>query len=324
MSVAGDQLQEPRQLHRTRTGRTDMRRWRIWVAAPSPHLRGVVLATAGALCLVPDTTFIRLANAGNLQVAFWRSLFIGLALTSLVAARHRTRTLLAYRAIGALGLTVGLLWGTGLLLFVYAVNHTAVANVLVILATMPLFAALFTRLFIGETIHRRTWLAMLAVAGGVALTFASALRLGGLDGNLAALAVAAVMGGNLTLIRRAGGIDMVPAISLAGFVAAGLVLASAWPVGISTHDYVVIGANGLVFMPAAFVLGAVSTRFLPSPQVSLLLMLETVLGPLLAWVVVHEQPPPLAAVGGVLVVATLTIHFGAALREEKRVAEMPA
>jgi drug/metabolite transporter (DMT)-like permease len=281
------------------------------------HVRGVVLATAGALCLVPDTTFIRLANAADLQIVFWRSLFIGLALVGLVAARHRRGTILAYRAIGKAGVTVGVMWGVGLVLFVYAVNNTAVANVLVILTTMPLFAALFTRVLIGEMIHRRTWLAILAAGGGVMLTFASALRLGGLDGNLAALAVAVVMAGNLTVIRRSGGIDMVPALSLAGFVAAALVLAGAWPLVVSLHDYMIIAANGLVFVPAAFALLAAGTRLLPSPQVSLLLMLETVLGPLLAWIVVHEQPPPLAAVGGMIVVTTLAMHFLATLREEQ-------
>jgi drug/metabolite transporter (DMT)-like permease len=284
----------------------------------SSHVRGAMLAAAGALCLVPDTTFIRLADAPGLQIVFWRSLFIGVALVGLVAARHRRDTVRAYRAIGKPGVAVGVMWGVGLVLFVYAVNNTAVANVLVILTTMPLFAALFTRLLIGEMIHRRTWLAMLAAGGGVTLTFASALRLGGLDGNLAALAVAIVMAGNLTVIRRSGGIDMVPALSLAGFVAAALVLASAWPVAISLHDYMVIAANGLVFVPAAFALLAAGTRLLPSPQVSLLLMLETVLGPLLAWIVIHEQPPPLAAVGGVIVVTTLAMHFLAALREERR------
>lgn len=283
----------------------------------SSQLRGILLVTAAAFCLVPDTTLIRLADAGDAQIVFWRSLFIGLALVGLVVVRHGTRTALAYRAIGRAGAVVALLWGTSLVLFVYAVNHTAVANVLVILSTMPLFAALFTRLLIGEAIHPRTWLAMLAAASGVVLTFGSALRLGGVDGNLAALGVAAAMGANITVIRRSGPTDMVPAISLAGFVAAGLALTSAWPVGISLHDVVVIGANGLVLVPAAFVLLAAGSRFLPSPQVSLLMMLETIFGPLLAWAVVHEQPPPLAAVGGALVVGTLSWHFFVALRDER-------
>lgn len=276
-----------------------------------------MLVTAAALCLVPDTTLIRLADAADLQIVFWRSLFIGLALFGLVAVRHRAHTALAYRAIGFPGVLVGLSWGCGLVLFVYAVNHTAVANVLVILSTMPLFAALFTRLLIGEAIHRRTWLAMLAAASGVVLTFGSALRLGGVDGNLAALGVAAAMGANITVIRRSGGTNMVPAISLAGFVAAAVALPSAWPVGISLHDFVVIGANGLVLVPAAFVLLAAGSRFLPSPQVSLLMMLETIFGPLLAWAVIDEQPPPLAVLGGTVIVGTLALHFLATFREER-------
>lgn len=275
----------------------------------------MLLAGGGAVCLVPDATFIRLSDAGDLQTVFWRSLFIGISLVLVTVARHGTGTVCAYRSMGRPGTLVSLLWGLQLLLFVYAVNHTAVANALVILATAPFCAALFTRLLIGEAIHARTWLAMAAAIGGVVLTFASALRLGGMDGNLAALGVAVAMGLNFTVIRRAGRVDMVPAVSLAGFVAAAVALPVAWPVGITARDAVVIGVMGLVLVPAAFTLLTLGSRYVPSPEVTLLMTIETVFGPILAWTVVDEAPPPLALVGGAIVVATLVLHSRAALRQ---------
>lgn len=279
----------------------------------SSHLAGVLMVATGTLCLVPDATLIRLADAGDWQVVFWRSLFISLSLVGVVATRHGTGTGAAYRAIGVPGVLVAGSWAAGLILFVYAITHTAVANALVILATAPFLAALFTRLLIGEPIRARTWLAMAAVAGGVTLTFASALRLGGLDGNLAALGVAAALGLNLTLIRRAGSVDMLPAMSLAGFIAAGAVLPVAWPVGVGAVDVVVIAAMGLILVPAAFTLFALGTRYLTSPEVTLLMTLETVLGPLLAWAVIGEPPPSLALLGGAIVVAALVVHSLAAI-----------
>lgn len=283
--------------------------------ASSSHLRGILIVAAGAFCLVPDGTLIRLADASDLQIMFWRALMLGLSIGGVVAWRHRAQTLQAYRAIGRTGLLVGLTWGLALVSFVYSINHTEVANTLVIIATTPFIAALFTRRLIGEPIHRHTWLAMLAVVGGMALTFAGALHLESpISGNLAAVAVATALGLNLTLIRRAGEVDMLPALSIAGLVAAAVTLPVAWPVGVTGRDVLVIGAMGGVLLPAAFTLFTIGTRYLPSPEVSLLMTLETVFGPLLAWLVVDEAPPPFAVAGGAVVIATLVLHSLAMLR----------
>lgn len=275
---------------------------------PISRARGIVLVTVGALCLVPDATLVRLADAPDFRIVFWRTSGIGVALMGVVLQRHRGSVVDAYRGIGRTGLAVSVLWGFALVLFVYSINHTAVANTLVIIATAPFLAGFFTWLLIGEPIATRTKLATVATLGGIALTFASALQLGGWSGNLAALGVAAALGLNLTLIRRAGDVDMLPAISIAGFIAALVALPAAWPVGIGLHDVVVIGAMGLVLVPAAFTLFTLGARHLPSPEVTLLLTLETVLGPLLAWVVIGESPPPFAVAGGTVVVVTLLVH----------------
>lgn len=277
------------------------------------HRRGVVLAAAGALCLVPDATLVRLVDAGDLPTTFWRALFVGCMLLGVTGLRYRGGTRRAYRTIGRSGLLVSGAMTVGLVGFVYSVNHTAVANTLVILATSPFFAALFTRLLIGEPVPVRTWVAMALAAGGVAVTFGSSVEAGGTSGNLVAIAVAAAMGFNLTMVRRAGPVDMAPAYSLGGFAGAAVLLPSAWPVGVSARDLLLLGAMGLV-LASAFTLLALGTRYIPSPEAVLLLMLETVLGPMLAWLVVGEAPPRLAAVGGAVVLLTLAGNAWAGLR----------
>lgn len=277
-----------------------------------------MLAAAGALCLVPDATLVRLVDASDVPTTFWRALFMACALFAVTALRHRGGTGRAYRAIGWSGLLVSGTMTVGVVGFVYSVNHTAVANTLVILATSPLFAALFTRLLIGEPVPARTWVAMAMAAGGVTVTFGTSLEAGGTSGNLVAIAVAAAMGFNLTVVRRAGRVDMAPAYSLGGFAAAVVALPLAWPVGISVRDLMLTGAMGLV-LASAFTLLALGTRYIPSPEAVLLLMLETVLGPMLAWLVVGEAPPSLAVVGGAIVVVTLGGNAWAGLRSDQPV-----
>jgi drug/metabolite transporter (DMT)-like permease len=49
-----------------------------------------------------------------------------------------------FRNIGFIGVLAGVIWGFSNMLFVSAVQSTAVANVLVILASNPMFASIFS------------------------------------------------------------------------------------------------------------------------------------------------------------------------------------
>ena len=51
--------------------------------------------------------------------------------------------------------------------FVGAITHTTVTNTLVILATTPLFSAIFGWLMMGEKVRLRTWLSILAAIAGI-------------------------------------------------------------------------------------------------------------------------------------------------------------
>ena len=65
---------------------------------------------------------------------------------------------------------------------------------------------------------------------------------------------------------------------------------------------------GLVVLPTAFGLMAVGPRYLPAPEVGLLLLGETVLGPIWVWLVLGETPGSSTLTGGALVILTLALH----------------
>jgi len=73
---------------------------------------------------------------------------------------------------------------------------------------------------------------------------------------------------------------------------------------------------GLVQMPGAMVLMAVATRYLSAPEVSLFLLVETVLAPVWVYLAVAEEPPPLTFAGGSLILAAIAVHSWLSLRRE--------
>jgi drug/metabolite transporter (DMT)-like permease len=81
---------------------------------------------------------------------------------------------------------------------------------------------------------------------------------------------------------------------------------------------------GLVQMPLALYLIAQSTRYLPSPEVSLFIIVETILSPIWVWFVLGEVPPFMTFIGGSLIVLTLVLHSWMGMRELKRLQRVAA
>ena len=85
-----------------------------------------------------------------------------------LADRHGRKSIALAGSLVGLVPPVMVLAASGVL-FVMAVSLTSVANVVIIIATMPVFAAIFSRVFLGEPISRRMVLTMGVVMVGLCI-----------------------------------------------------------------------------------------------------------------------------------------------------------
>jgi drug/metabolite transporter (DMT)-like permease len=215
------------------------------------------------------------------------------------------------RAAGGLGLLAAGLFGADNLLFVTALRTSSVANTLVLLATAPVFAGILGRLVLGERPPARTWVATAVVLCGVAVIVSGGLGHGHLLGDLAALGAALSIAGTLVLIRLGRQVVMVPSMALGALLAALVALVAAPMAGfgsVSGRDALLLGLVGLVVAPLGFGAISIGPRHLPAQEVSLLMLLETVLGPLWAWLLLGQAPGAATLAGGALIVAALLTH----------------
>ncbi|MQX35913.1 DMT family transporter [Roseospira navarrensis] len=289
---------------------------------PMPlHLKGLLLSAAGMLVISPDGMLVKMVqDADSLQVVFWRSLLLGLVLCAVVAL-HRGRGAVAHvRAMGPLGLLAGLMMAVTNISFVVAMMLTTVANTLVVIATIPMFSALFGLVLIRERVRTRTWIAMSVSFLGVVIIMSGSVGLGGgtLIGDLVALSIPVALGLALVLMRKAGDRDTIPPVALGGLLSALAVLPFCNPFGITAHDMIVIGIMGAVVSPLALSLYTSGARYIPAAEVALLALIETALGPLWAWVGVGEQPPLMTLVGGSLVIGAIVVNNTLALMRRRR------
>ena len=72
------------------------------------------------------------------------------------------------------------------------------------------------------------------------------------------------------------------------------------------------------FIVVSSALLALGPRYISSAEVGLLILLESVLAPLLAWMVIDEHPGHWALLGGLVVISALGISNALVLLRKKR------
>lgn len=276
-------------------------------------LFGLGLACMGALVLTPDALFMRLSGMGGYQMVGWRGVMMGAVMLALWGLSSRTKARDLVALCSGTGLILIVSQYFNMTLFSLGIAHAPVAVMLMGVAAVPVFAALLSWLVMGERTRPATWVAIAAVLAGLALAVSGGKGPEGtgsaLIGALAGLAVALVLALNFVVLRAR------PEMSIPLVIGVGATLAGAtgWavtgPAAMSQGAVWAIAVCGLVILPVSFFSLSLAARHTHASNVSLLLLLETVLGPLWVWLGVGERPTPVMLAGGAVVVVSLAIYL---------------
>lgn len=285
-------------------------------ATPAERRKGVALMIAAGLCWSTGGILVRSTDLDDpWEIVLWRSVFMVLFVAVVLAVQNRGRVIAAIVRSGMPGVWTGLALGSTFFFFILSVTQTTVANTLVLMSTGPFFAALAGRIFLGERVPARTWVAIAVALGGVTLMFADGVGSGQLAGNLLALGVPIAFAANVVLLRRyRASVDMVPSVLLAGAFSIVVAAPLAWPLTPTPRDLLVLGVMGVAQVGAGCVLMTIASRWLAAGEIGLLGLLEVILGPLWVWLGVGERPSPLALAGGAIVLGALLANAAAGRR----------
>ena len=274
----------------------------------SSYAKGVSITLMAVLVLSPDAVLVRLAGLDLWTLLFWRSLFAAAGFFLLTLAIEGRGTFAAYAGMGRLSALLVCLYGATAVLFVASLVLTSAANALILLATAPLFSAVYSRLFLGEPIRLRTVAAIAGCLLGIVILVGGDVGSPSLWGDLCGLLNAMTWGGVLTVMRASPRTSWTPAFSVAYLpvILASALLASDLAMPTTSLPYVL--AMGFVVYPGSFALLQLAPRYLPAPEIALILLLETVIGPFLVWLFVGEAPGAHAYWGGGVVLGVLVLH----------------
>jgi drug/metabolite transporter (DMT)-like permease len=277
--------------------------------------KGLLITTIGGLLFTLDLPLLRLAASDKWTMVCARGFFLFLSISVVwFIVRRQSGNKLPYIA-GVAGIAVALTNTLANITYIGAIVETSAANVVFITALIPVITAFLSRLFIGEKIHNLTWLATAVSFLGVGIIVWDGVGQGKILGDLMAIVSAICTAAAFTIIR-ASGKNVATSLAVGSLSSAliALIFFGVSPASLLAQAsfgvpaWMWIALNGLIAIPLASTLIANGPRFLPSADVSMFFLLETVLTPIWVWLLFAETPTKAVLIGGLIVVTTLIAH----------------
>ena len=273
-------------------------------------LPGPLLIFLGALSLSFGGLIVKSFEGSTLwQILFWRSMFFSLTVLTFLILTYKKNTIKAFYESGLPGLIGGIVLSFGFCGYVFAMYNTTVANTNFIISLQILFLAIFGYFFLKEKITALTLTSIILAMSGVLLMVGNSLTPGELSGNLAAFSMPITFAVLIIIVRKFPKVDMVPAQFIAGISSCIIGYVLSTKIMISNHDIFLGFLAGFFQVGFGFIFITIGARTTPSATVGIIMLSESVLGPLWAFLFVSERPSLYGLIGGAIILFAVTLQF---------------
>ena len=261
-----------------------------------------------------------LSQADGFQILFFRSLSLCLIVLMVCCLRRKVTPLMFLKSIDKNDFLIGSSLSLAFVCYVFAMLYTTVASTLLILSATPFIAAIIGWLWINERPRSITWIAMAFAMVGIYFMVRSGYQLGNSFGNLLALlsgfwfALMLVMARHVRKNDILGGTFVGGAICI--FIGAIMALIFGTGLKVTTQDLLIILGMGAFGIGIGITLVTWGASHVPAAEVSILVLIESVLGPVWPWLFLNEAMTLSEILGGTLVLGSVVVFAIFSIRTE--------
>ena len=273
--------------------------------------KGIIITVLGVLFLIPDSLLVRLITATPLAICFWRGLLGGSLLLIIyliygLLSKDNKRLDFTLKEI-----LIILCIALSTICFVLSINYTTVANTWFLLSTAPFFSIFLSYFLLGEKIRLKDLCAsLIALIGVFIISLGSqvsnntlATSLGDLFGIGIAIFTALV----LTLARHGSSKLVIRSNAIGMYAVALFVLPFVKNFSVEQETILYLLILCLICVPIGSLLILTGPKYISASEVSLIILLQVILAPILAWLILKEYPGLSSLVGGIFVISALLI-----------------
>ena len=279
--------------------------------------KGVALSLIGVLVITPDSLLIRLINIPSWELLFYRGLIPFVLLFILLLLYYKKNFLHSILITGLPGLFYAILVALGNTTFVISIQNTNVANTLIMIALTPFATAILSSIFLKEHPSQRMWFTIISCFFVVLFIFYDSYQGNRMLGDFFGLLTAILIGGSAVVVRYSKLVNFLPSLLIAKLLTfvIPILFIQSFPESliIDLREFYLIIAMGIcLFIALSFI--TLAPRYIPAYEVEIFFVLETILGPLWVWLVIHEQPTTKTIIGGICIILIIMSHTLSELR----------
>ena len=279
--------------------------------------KGIALSLIGVLVITPDSLLIRLINIPSWELLFYRGLIPFVLLFILLLLYYKKNFLHSLLITGLPGLFYAILIALGNTTFVISIQNTNVANTLIMIALTPFATAILSSIFLKEHPSQRMWFTIISCFFVVLFIFYDSYQGNRMLGDFFGLLTAILIGGSAVVVRYSKLVNFLPSLLIAKLLTLVLpiLFIQSFPESliIDLREFYLIIAMGIcLFIALSFI--TLAPRYIPAYEVEIFFVLETILGPLWVWLIIHEQPTTKTLIGGLCIILIIMSHTLSELR----------
>ena len=280
------------------------------------NAKGLALTSLGVFIMSLESLFIKFTTISPFLFSFYIGIFMFISMISTFVFKEKAVLKKAFNSSMPILIVCAILMGTSNIFFITAIKTTTVANVVIIFGTAALFSALFAYIFFKEKITINIIIASFFMFVGLFVIFNDELEVGSLDGNIYALLCTSLFAMSFVLLSRYKQMDRVLLTALSGLVLSIIAFFFCEDLAIDLKTLAVVMTMGLLISPISRVLLGTGAKYISASEVSLLMIIETIMAPVWVWIFLNEVPSSYTFIGGSIIVATLVANSLYTLKKE--------
>jgi len=282
------------------------------------YANALALTVVGVVLMSFESLLIKLTSIPAQSISFYFGLFMFASTHLLLFIKTRSGIVKIYRnEYHAIALSA-LFMGTSNYFFILAIKNTSVASAVFILSTAPLVSALIGFVLFRTKVPLRLFKATFFVFIGLGLIVYNDWDGGNMWGNLYAFLCVLSFSSLFSVLERYKEVSRLACIGAGGLMAALLAFLTVSIVVPDAYSLGIVFGMGFILTPISRVLIGLGTKVLPSVDVTLLTIIETVLAPIWVWFFLNEAMAPTTLIGGAIIIVTLIVYTKIANKEAKR------
>ena len=269
---------------------------------------GYILLLFGGFCLSWGGFIVRSFQEADVwQILFLRSFFFIIALILFLSLTYKKKVLRVIKDSGVPGMLGGFVMSFSFVAFIVSMNNTTVANVVFIISTQTMFLAIFGFFYLKEKVSLIGSSSIFLAMSGIFIMVGDSISTGSLFGNLVALVIPINFAIYVMIIRKNSNLDMVPAMLYSGIFSLiyGAILSNSFE--FTSHDLFMGFLLGVPQLALGFICITIGSRTTASATVGLLMLMETLCGPLWVWLFLNEIPPLSVFIGGAVIISAIVL-----------------